>query len=109
MPSSVRLAFVTTPRGFAHKLARQLVAERAAACVNVIPGVVSHYKWEGRVRRDAEALLMIKTTVKSAPRLLRLVRANHPYKNPEVIWQKVDGGSPDYLRWVVAGAKAARR
>jgi len=97
---------MTAPRGKkAEFLARGLVSERLAACVNVVPGVVSHYRWQGQVCRDAEALLVAKTTAAKLPALKLWVAAHHPYTVPEVLALKVDGGSKPYLQWLAGELK----
>jgi periplasmic divalent cation tolerance protein len=102
--NAYRVVLMTAPRGRkAGLLARGLVAERLAACVNVIPGVVSHYRWQGRLCRDAECLLIAKTSAAKLPALERWVASHHPYAVPEVLALKVEAGSKLYLRWL-AGA-----
>jgi len=99
----MRVVFITAPRGRrAEALARGLVEARLAACVNVVPGLVSHYRWEGEIRRDAECLLIVKTTPRKLRALERWVKAHHPYSVPELIALPVVAGSKDYLAWVTA-------
>ncbi|MFH1810347.1 MAG: divalent-cation tolerance protein CutA [Pseudomonadota bacterium] len=81
-------------------LARQLVEEKLAACVNVVPGIRSFYWWDGKVQDDAEVLLVIKTRQQRATDLLARIAALHPYTVPEGIgWTVTDGLQP-YLDWV---------
>ena len=84
----------------AHTLAQTVVNEQLAACVNVMPGVRSVYRWEGAICDDEEVLLIIKTTTDRLDALQQRVVELHPYDCPEVIALTVSGGSPDYLRWV---------
>ena len=84
----------------AEKLARGLVQEKLAACVSVIPGVVSHYRWKGKPARSREFLLMIKTDRKRWLSLSRSIRKNHPYELPELIALPVTAGSKEYLSWL---------
>jgi periplasmic divalent cation tolerance protein len=84
----------------ADKIANALVAEMLAACVNVLPGVTSVYRWEGAVQRDQEWLLVVKSTRQVLDDLVRRVQALHSYDLPEVIALPVVGGSEAYLRWV---------
>lgn len=84
----------------ARRIARALVGERLAACVNVVPGVASIYAWKGKVEEAREALLLVKSTAARAKRLEARVRALHSYELPEVLTVEVDGGSAAYLRWV---------
>lgn len=85
----------------AEALARQLVEEGLCACVNVVPGVRSVFRWEGRVDRADELLLLVKTTAAAAPRLRERLRALHPYEVPEILELPVAGGLEAYVRWVV--------
>lgn len=82
-------------------LARGLVAERLAACVNVVPGLTSVYQWQTEICEDSELLLIIKTTRDTRPALQRWLEANHPYDVPEIIALPVAGGAPAYLQWVL--------
>jgi periplasmic divalent cation tolerance protein len=101
MSTSVLIALCTCPDAdVAGRIARALVGEGLAACVSVLPGVTSVYRWEGEVRTDAEVQLLIKTTAARLPVLIDRVRELHPYELPEVIAVPVIGGLPDYLQWV---------
>lgn len=82
-------------------LAATLVEERVAACVNVIGPVTSIYRWEGKVERDEEVLLFMKTTATGVETLKGRVLALHPYDTPEFLAFEVGAGSPGYLGWVV--------
>ena len=99
---SERLVVLITAgsRDEADKIANALVAEMLAACVNVLPGVTSVYRWEGEVQRDQEWLLVAKSTRQVLDDLVRCVQALHSYDLPEVIALPVVGGSEAYLRWV---------
>jgi periplasmic divalent cation tolerance protein len=97
---SVVIAYVTAPPSEAERLADSIVTSRLAACVNVLPGVRSVYRWEGEVQRDDEALLLVKTSPALMDDLIAHVRGAHPYENPEVIAVRVLAGSEPYLRWV---------
>jgi periplasmic divalent cation tolerance protein len=84
----------------ADELARTLVDERLAACVNVHGPMMSTYRWKGTVERDAERQLVIKTTRARLPALEERLRTLHPYELPELIVLGPEGGSEAYLRWV---------
>jgi periplasmic divalent cation tolerance protein len=100
--SGVQVAFITAPDpACAEAIARALVEERLAACVNVLPGVRSIYRWEGAVQDEAETLLIVKTRAERAQALEARVRALHPYEVPEVLRVDAAGGSPPYLAWVL--------
>lgn len=97
----VRVVLVTAPDAeSAGRLARALVDERLAACVNLVPGVRSIYRWQGRVTEDEELLLVIKTRAGRAAALAARVRDLHPYAVPEVLELAAVGGSEAYLEWV---------
>jgi periplasmic divalent cation tolerance protein len=99
--SPVRVAFVTAPNEeTAEALGRAVVGEGLAACANVLPGVTSVYRWRGEVRRDAEALIILKTTDARAGELTRRVVELHPYDVPEVLVVETKGGYAPYLDWV---------
>jgi periplasmic divalent cation tolerance protein len=86
----------------ARKLARRLVQDRLAACVNIIENVTSVYKWEGRIEEDAELLLVIKTQDSRLQELMDRISEIHPYDVPEILSWPVQKGSKAYLEWVVA-------
>ena len=98
---AVRIVLITAPDvETASQLARTLVAERLAACVNVVPAIRSIYRWEGSVKDDAESLLVVKTRADRGEALAARVAELHPYDLPEVLELAVTGGSAAYLRWV---------
>ena len=84
----------------ADAIAAALVDERLAACVNQLPGLQSVYRWEGKVERAEEVLLLIKTTGDRLPALTARVQALHPYELPELIAVEATGGLAPYLAWV---------
>jgi|RhiMethySRZTD1v2_1073278.scaffolds.fasta_scaffold498225_2 periplasmic divalent cation tolerance protein len=94
----------------ADRLARALVERRLAACVNVVPGVVSHYRWQGELQRDDERLLVIKTRAERIEALRDALRELHPYELPELVAFEITAGSEAYLKWLddsVLGGAAA--
>jgi periplasmic divalent cation tolerance protein len=100
--SGVRVILVTAPEpDTAARLARTLVEERLAACVNLVPQVRSIYRWQDQVQDDSETLLVIKTRAERCDALASRVEELHPYDVPEVVELSVAGGSDKYLRWVV--------
>lgn len=99
-PEQVVLLYVTAPAALAERLAEALVAERLAACVNLVPGVVSFYRWEGAVQRDAEVLLLAKTTAGRADAATARLVELHEYTLPCVVRYEAAGGLDAYLRWV---------
>lgn len=100
---TVLLCLCTCPDAdTAGRLAATLVDERLAACVNVLPGVASVYRWQGVVERAEETLLLAKTTHERLPALQARIAELHPYELPEVIAVEAAGGLPGYLDWVAA-------
>ena len=85
----------------AERIARRLVEEKLAACVNVVPGVQSFYRWEGKIERQSEILLIAKTTTTKFADLEREVRALHSYETPEIIALPIVAGSSPYLAWLI--------
>jgi periplasmic divalent cation tolerance protein len=81
-------------------IAETLVREGLAACVNTVPGIASVYLWQGQIQRDAEVLLLIKSTQGRLAQLTERLREIHPYELPEIVALPVGGGLPDYLQWV---------
>lgn len=102
-PNPLLLAFCTAPDlETADHLGSRLVEEGLAACVNLLPGIRSLYRWEGELRRDAEVLLLIKTREVLFPTLASRLRELHPYDLPEIIACPISQGLPDYFEWVIA-------
>jgi periplasmic divalent cation tolerance protein len=85
-------------------LARALVEERLAACVNVLPPMQSLYRWEGSVQQAAEHQLVIKTTAARVEALKARLTDLHPYDVPEILVLTVADGGADYLRWIYESA-----
>jgi periplasmic divalent cation tolerance protein len=84
----------------ASKIARALVEGKEAACVNIVPGIRSIYRWEGKVCDDSELLLIIKTTEARFEAVRRRIRALHPYQLPESIAIPIIAGDQEYLAWL---------
>ena len=84
----------------AERLARALVERRLAACVNVVPGVVSHYLWKGELQRDEERLLVIKTRAERLDALRAALVELHPYEVPELVALEITDGLEPYLAWL---------
>lgn len=101
--SRVVLVIVTAPdRQTAETLANELLETRLAACVNVVPGLSSHYWWQGQIESAEEVLMLVKARRQDVTALTELVRSSHPYDVPEVIALEIVGGSSTYLDWVEA-------
>jgi periplasmic divalent cation tolerance protein len=84
----------------AHKIAELLVEERKAACVNIVPGVDSLFRWKGKTNSARESLLLAKTRTSLLPDIISLVQKAHSYEVPEIIALPITGGSEDYLKWL---------
>jgi len=84
----------------AEAVGRELVEQRLAACVNILPGMTSIYRWEGAIARDSEAVMIIKTRESLAVRVIDEVKARHSYTNPALVVLPIIEGSADYLRWL---------
>ena len=99
--SNELLVFVTTATGDdAASIAEALVSERLAACVNILGAIESVYRWEGEIKRDREALMIIKTTAERYQALELRVKNLHSYSTPEIVALKIELGSEDYLTWL---------
>ena len=95
------IVLVTTPNNEeAERIADALVSERLAACVNIVPSIESIYRWEGKVTRDRESLMIIKTTDERYDELERRVKDLHSYRTPEVVSLGIERGSQDYIDWL---------
>lgn len=99
---SERLVALSTVKSAedAERIARALVERRLAACVNVVPGLVSLYRWQGSVEREEERLLVIKTRADRLEALREALVSMHPYEVPELVALPVVGGHAPYLGWL---------
>lgn len=86
----------------ARALGRALVEERLAACVNIVDGTRSIYRWQGKVEEATEAVIVAKTTARLVDALTARVRELHDYDCPCVVAFDIAGGNPDYLEWISA-------
>lgn len=103
----VIIVLVTCPtRTTAQGLARLVVQQRVAACVNVVPGIESVFRWEGKIDRAKEVLLIIKTTKSRFVSLMKTVKQHHPYEVPEMIALPIQAGFQPYLDWVTASVSS---
>jgi len=102
MGSPLQLALCTAPnRDVALALARVVVDERLAACVNIVGGVTSVYRWEGAVQEDEEVLMVLKTAADRRAALQERLLALHPYSVPEFVVLDATDVSAPYLEWLV--------
>ena len=100
--SEFLVVYITASEENARDLASALVEEKLAACVNRIPGIESTYTWEGRVERDTEDLLVVKTRAALFDRLKERVQEIHGYDVPEIIAVPIVEGNASYLEWMDA-------
>jgi len=84
----------------AESIARTLVEERLAACVSIVPGLTSLYWWEGKISRDSEVLLIIKTSEQAYERLEARLREIHPYQVPEIVALRAERVYEGYMKWL---------
>jgi periplasmic divalent cation tolerance protein len=100
--AGVRVVLTSVPDAeVGARLARTLVEERLAACVNLVPGVQSFYRWQGQLEEAVELLLVVKTRADRSQALAARIQALHPYELPEVLELAPSGGSTAYLDWVL--------
>jgi len=98
------IVFVTAPDlAVARKLASGILENRLAACVNLVPSLESHYRWEGKLCQETEVLMVLKTTGDQLVALEAWVLSEHPYDTPEFVALKIEAGSARYLDWISEG------
>ena len=101
MESQPLVVYCTCPdQTTAERIAEALVAERLAACANIVPGLISIYRWQGQVRRETELLLIIKTRGVVYSLLEARIRELHPYEVPEIVALPIQAGAAEYLGWL---------
>jgi periplasmic divalent cation tolerance protein len=89
----------------ARRIARAVVTQRLAACVNICAGVESHYRWRGKIEEARECLLIMKTERRLVSALTAAVKQLHSYEVPEIIALPITAGSKDYLKWITESLK----
>ena len=105
MAGNQHVTLCTVPdKASGEKIARALVEERLAACVNLVPGLSSVYRWEGKIQQEAECLLIIKSAVEFE-KLRARIKALHPYELPEIISVPIGQGDHAYLQWLTDNSK----
>ena len=101
LPGGFALVLVTAPNlKTARRLARAALDSRLVACANLVPKIESYYRWQHKIERGTEVLMVLKTTTPRLAALERLVVAKHPYDTPEFIVIKVAAGNKRYLDWL---------
>jgi len=100
-PDAIILVLTNLPdRASAEKIAHILIAEHAAACVNILAECTSAYRWQGKIETATEIPLLIKSTRTAYSQVEKIIRTHHPYELPEIIAVSVVSGLPAYLDWV---------
>ncbi len=84
----------------AERLAKAILNQELAACVSMVPGIRSLYRWQGKIESSQEQLLVIKTKCSHYRSLEQLIQQLHPYELPEIIAVPIDQGLPSYLQWI---------
>jgi periplasmic divalent cation tolerance protein len=108
MSPALYLVLVTVPvADVGRKLAAAILEARLAACVNIVPGIESHYWWQGKIDQSAEVLLVIKTTKAKLKALQKLVIEKHPYDTPEFVAFPASAVAEKYMAWVRDSVKSA--
>ncbi|MEF3280024.1 MAG: divalent-cation tolerance protein CutA [Elusimicrobiota bacterium] len=98
-----KICFVTTDnKEVAEKIANELVSQKLAACVNIIPSITSIYRWEGKIEKSKEFMLVIKTKSVLVKDVIIAVKNMHNYSLPETIFFDISDGSSQYLDWLGA-------
>jgi periplasmic divalent cation tolerance protein len=101
MTSDILVGFTTVPdRAAAEQIVDRLVQEGLIACANILADVSSIYRWRSRIEREAEVLIIMKTTEAQAAHVIERVRGLHPYEVPEVLFLPVSIGNDGYMQWV---------
>ena len=106
MSQKILLALSTFPdRETAKRIANDLVTEKFVACANVLPGVESIYRWQGKLETGNETLVLFKLSDDRQVAFQEKLQSLHPYDVPEIIFVPVASGLPEYLRWVAENCR----
>ncbi len=94
------VVLITAPVDKAETIAEEIINKKWGACVNTVMEISSIYWWKGKIERDKEALLVVKTSLDKLGELTEGVKSVHPYTVPEIIALPIIGGNEDYLNWI---------
>lgn len=99
--TNFRFFYVTTPnKSTAKKIAKTLIQEKLIACANILPGMNSIYRWQGKIEQAHECILILKSHKKMTTKITQRVKQLHPYQVPCVLSFSVASGNADYLQWL---------
>ena len=90
----------------AERIGKAVLEQRLAACVNILPGMISHYWWQGAIERGEEVVMIIKTRASLAERVQAAVKELHSYDTPAILVLPIEGGEAGYLGWLMAETEA---
>jgi periplasmic divalent cation tolerance protein len=99
------VVFCTTPKNKGYEIAKKIIENRLAACINVVNNINSIYWWKGEINEDEEELLVIKTKKTILNELITFIKSIHPYSVPEIIALDIIDGNIDYLNWIEENVK----
>jgi periplasmic divalent cation tolerance protein len=107
--SEYAIVFVTAPDlETARLLAAKTLEAGVIACANLVPGIESHYRWQGKLESSSEVLLVLKTTLGALDSLEKIILQHHPYDTPEIVSVPISNGNERYLEWLGASSSAGR-
>jgi periplasmic divalent cation tolerance protein len=96
------IGFCTVPnQDVGINIAQKLVENSLVACVNIIPQLISIYKWKGKIEQDHELLCVMKTQRDRIPLIIETIKGMHPYECPEIIFFPIEAGYSEYLKWIL--------
>lgn len=97
----LKSAYITVPTPEqAEIIAQRLVEQGLVACANIFPAITSLYEWEGKIAKESETVIIAKTTQNQEQAIIDLVKKNHPYDCPCIVFHPIQGGNNEYLNWV---------
>ena len=92
----------------AERIGKAVLELRLAACVNILPGMISHYWWEGKIERGEEVVMIIKTRASLADAVRAAVKEMHSYTTPAILVLAIEGGEPGYLEWLMKETESGK-
>jgi periplasmic divalent cation tolerance protein len=93
----------------AERIGRALLERRLAACVNILPGMISHYWWQGAIERGEEVVMIVKTRASLADGVRAAVKEMHSYTTPAILVLPIEGGEPGYIDWLMRETEQGKR